>query len=224
MRFSVYFFVVFLLLGFLPALVILFIFPNSDVGLYCFGYIVCASLLVWFLSNFLDAPKSVVCCFADKVKADLSIPFVRTYDVRFHRCFDWVGGFVYPLFPLVTVTNKNRQDISREAIIHENMHIHLLIYDGWMFFLLVGSVTAFFVASFIPDSVFWFVKPFVSSFVVALILTFFEQRTFERTFAYAQRNWVEGVRSWSVDLRNSYLGVYTLWIFFVRVLVMFLAK
>ena len=78
--------------------------------------------------------------FEDRVKSDLGISHVKTIKKRFPRIFSWIGGFVMPLFPFFSVINKRWKKPSKEAIIHENVHLHYLNRGGFFIYITVSLI------------------------------------------------------------------------------------
>lgn len=161
----------------------------------------------------------------DKIKAELALHNVKNYHKGFPKPLNWIGGFMTPLFPFFTVVNKNwKRNMTQEAFIHEHMHIHLMVYEGWSVYLLLTLL-------FFPIFTFYvglrgIMAQAFNFLIFAAVLTFHEKVTFERTQQLAKKFDIV-TRPWTVKLARKYMTIYFSWmtiIFTAFYLIAFLIK
>jgi len=160
-----------------------------------------------------------------KIKKKLKIEFVKQYKKNFPKIFDRVGGFIIPIFPFFSVINKRwNKNIPKEAIIHENVHLHyllhspLLIYLLWVLPLLVSIITKFSPFHLLKDNFFIVMVPFY-----ALAFTLFERATFNKTNEIGKSLRVR-TRKWNKYLATKYFFIYLIQLSIIFFIVNMLIK
>lgn len=126
--------------------------------------------------------------FEQQVKRDLNLDYILGKRVRFPKGLNWIGGFIMPLFPFFFIANRNKRwrRRAREAVVHELMHIRMLI-DGWIIYLLLipGVITFITTVTLEGLPIADTAVMVVSSLAVAGTLTWFEYATHKKVEDYS---------------------------------------
>lgn len=158
----------------------------------------------------------------NKIKQDLDIKFVKSYKKKFPKIFSWLGGLIIPCAPVMTLVNTNwKKRLNKEAIIHENCHIHLLLHKNWMIYLLSF-------AAFIGLFAFWianteFMGAILMLFSMVIFFICFEWKTFELTQEMAQKYGIK-TRTFTLKQAKKYFKIYTVQLSFLLIFFYLLNK
>lgn len=179
--FKIGFFIWFIIILFVPWVI------NEK---YIFPFVMGPPMFWMYLSLYFTKPESKEKYddLTDKIRHDLGITYTTSKSVEFPKGLRWIGGLVSPLFPFVSVLNKSwKKKLNAEAKIHENVHIHLLLNKGYMFFGLVILLIISFFADYIEKNINLIVGRVLLFAFISCLLVFFEKKTFDVTHEYGRK-------------------------------------
>lgn len=143
----------------------------------------------------------------NKIKQDLNIGFVKSYTRKFPKFLSFVGGFMSPMMPIFTFVNKKwKKKKTKEAIIHENVHIWLLLHKLRLIYLLIFIFFISAVAASIMDFSIFLGLCF-QIFCLACALVYFEKETFDHANIIGRKYNIR-TRRFNRRLAISYFIVY----------------
>ena len=178
--------------------------------IYVWFFLVFVSLIIRFIFKLPDINAN---SFEEKIKSDLKI-VAKTYKKKFPKILNWIGGAVTPSLPFITLINKNwKKRLTKEAVIHENVHIYYF-QNGWMIWILLG----FFILTYIP-----FIKENqnVSLYIyIILSMVYFEYITFRKTNQYGEKLGIT-TRKWNGKIMLKYLMIYLIQMGIVFLIIIF---
>lgn len=169
-------------------------------------------ILIWFIGSFIKKKKDISPVdLKEKVKNDLRIDYVTEHRTNLPK---WLGGFVTPVFPLFTVINRKWESKMRaEAIIHENMHINLLIYKGWIFYLMIIPLIITVFGTFVIND--QRLIDFLMYLCLILMVVLFEKVTFDKTHEYGKTLGII-TRQWNSKIAIKYFIIYSFWFLIIN--------
>lgn len=143
----------------------------------------------------------------EQIKNDLKIT-ATTKTKKFPKGLRWIGGFVLPSAPFFLVLNKKwKKKLTKEAIIHEHIHLH---------YLQNGAILVFVFGSYFFVTLFKKLIPFLETYITQLVLVYailmmvyFEYITFNRTNKYGDKLGIK-TRKWNKNICFKYLFIYTI--------------
>lgn len=170
--------------------------------------------LMWFIIS-AYMPKEehtkIAETLTEKIKQDLDISYVSSKQVAFPKPLSWIGGFVTPLYPFFSVVNKNwKKKMNPEVIIHEHMHLNLLLNGGYLLYAIIGILMISLIAGIFTLIFSEIIGRLVLSSLVALMLVLFERKTFKLTYEYGKQLNIE-TRQWNGKIALNYFTIYFLW-------------
>lgn len=151
--------------------------------------------------------------FEDKVKRDLGLEYVKSIKTEFPEKLKWVGGFMTPILPFLTVTNTNIEWNARrkEAIVHEMMHIKIMLGGYLLVLLMVPLLAVYGIKTLIPASS-DFVLEVISGIVVVVLLVYNEYITDVSVRKYTAGTDIETMPL-TLDRYMKYVIIYGIYIF-----------
>ncbi len=147
----------------------------------------------------------------DKIKQELKITFVERKERTFHKRFNWIGGFIIPAFPIMTVVNKNwKQNLTKEALIHEFVHSYYLIKKAFGIVLILGPAVLLMCLQYllfgkVMEEWYYVYPPII--FFTAMVLVYFEKITFDKTNKIGRKFGIK-TRKWQWSKGMIYLLLY----------------
>lgn len=206
-------------------IVILIFFEEMIMPRFSILFLLTPPLLLFITMPYIKKPEiKETKTLIEKIKQDLNIDYVVSKTVEFPKYLNWIGGFVSPLFPFISILNKNwiKKEQNNlydiEAKIHEHVHIHLLLNKGYLFFgviyiLLISLISGIIISTF--SKIIGQVSLIIS---LALLMVFFEKKTFELTKKYGKTLGVV-TRTFTKKKAIDYFIYYILFFILIRVVV-----
>lgn len=143
-----------------------------------------------------------------KVKQDLGLESVSNHKVSFWKPLSFIGGFMMPAFPFMTVVNKNwKQELNEEAKIHELVHIHLMLNKGYIYFGTLLIIAISFVSYTLFHNISDILVSAMTVILLSILFTFYEKKTFDYTHEYAKSIGVF-TREFTWDKARKYMMLY----------------
>lgn len=151
-------------------------------------------------------PKTI----EDKIKKELHLNFVKNKKLNFPKGLRWIGGLTTIFFPFYTVQNKKWKKKNRgtEVIIHENMHLHLIM-NHWLGIFLLGIVGIPILAGLVFTNT--ILKGITIMITIALLVTLHEWETHVATQKFAMKHYKLKTSPFPLKRALTYWLIYTTW-------------
>lgn len=196
------------------------VFVNIFVGSWILRYI----YLMFLISGVLMAKnmprkKGNYTTLHNKIKQELNINFVKSYKKKFPKSLSFIGGFMSPIMPIFTFVNKRwRHKKTKEAIIHENIHIWLLLHKNWLIYLLFYILATSAICSYIFNLSIT-LGILLQIFFMASFLVYFEKVTFDYTHELGKKYKIK-TRKFTKRLTRNYFIIYSIQISCIAILLL----
>jgi hypothetical protein len=125
--------------------------------------------------------------FEERVKKDLGLGFVTIHKKQFPNWLKWIGGFMTPLFPAFYVVNTDKtwEANNQEAVVHELMHIKLMM-QGFLVVMMTVPTVIYVITSGITHIV--ILQKLSLVFGAVMVMVGNEYVTFHNTAKYCDKN------------------------------------